>query len=529
MIEADVIVVGTGPAGVSVALPLVEAGLRVLLIDGGKQAAAQNWPGSYLALREENPTQWKTFLGPHFEALTAPQENSPKFRVPGMMPSFEGFLSGNQIATDNFVAVGSLAAGGLSNAWGSGVARFDDHDLKTYPITANDLAPSYAAVEKRVGISGRNDDLSEFFGDRMRLQQAPQLEPIFRHLLNRYDSGRRESRNGTRLRIGYARNAVLTEDLEHRSRCHRTNLCLWGCHHRSVYSAKYDLEKLLTHSNCRREEAVIASITKSGSHFTVSGTTPHGSVSFSADRVVLACGALATARFVLSLTGKVDAPVPLLTTPTAAFAILTPRMIGAPVSREGFGLAQLSFTLRLEDAYETFGNLFAAGGLPVYEFVRRTPLSRVAATRVFKQLMPALVAGNIFYPGDFSSSFVRVRSDGSLLVEGAVKPTLNAHLKKAKRALSSAFRRYGGWMLPGSFSLAENGADVHYAGSVPMKVQPAPHECNADGEVAGIPNLYVADGSALTSLPSKPHTLTIMANADRIGRKLTNRISVGVA
>ena len=32
----DVIVVGSGPAGVSAAFPLVESGLRVLMVDGGE-------------------------------------------------------------------------------------------------------------------------------------------------------------------------------------------------------------------------------------------------------------------------------------------------------------------------------------------------------------------------------------------------------------------------------------------------------------------------------------------------------------
>ena len=37
--------------------------------------------------------------------------------------------------------------------------------------------------------------------------------------------------------------------------------------------------------------------------------------------------------------------------------------------------------------------------------------------------------------------------------------------------------------------------------------------------------LYVVDGAALTRLPAKAHTLTIMANADRIARKLAQQLS----
>ena len=39
MSDPDVVIIGTGPAGVSAAYPLVEAGLQVLMIDGGRQVA----------------------------------------------------------------------------------------------------------------------------------------------------------------------------------------------------------------------------------------------------------------------------------------------------------------------------------------------------------------------------------------------------------------------------------------------------------------------------------------------------------
>ena len=36
--DFDVIIVGSGPAGVSAAFPLVESGLNVLMVDGGHHA-----------------------------------------------------------------------------------------------------------------------------------------------------------------------------------------------------------------------------------------------------------------------------------------------------------------------------------------------------------------------------------------------------------------------------------------------------------------------------------------------------------
>ncbi len=74
--------------------------------------------------------------------------------------------------------------------------------------------------------------------------------------------------------------------------------------------------------------------------------------------------------------------------------------------------------------------------------------------------------------------------------------------------------------LPGSTAILEPGADAHYAGTLPMGGGGSA-ATTADGELAGAPGLYVVDGAALPTLPATHPTLTIMANADRIGRART--------
>jgi choline dehydrogenase-like flavoprotein len=87
------------------------------------------------------------------------------------------------------------------------------------------------------------------------------------------------------------------------------------------------------------------------------------------------------------------------------------------------------------------------------------------------------------------------------------------------------FPRYGAWMLPKSFTVASPGADSHYAGTIPMRQKPDRCEADSEGQVKGLPAVYVVDGSALGEIPAKPHTLTIMANADRIARRLARRLT----
>ena len=44
----DVIIVGSGPAGISAAIPLAESGLRVLMVDGGGHASIAPQPNHFL-------------------------------------------------------------------------------------------------------------------------------------------------------------------------------------------------------------------------------------------------------------------------------------------------------------------------------------------------------------------------------------------------------------------------------------------------------------------------------------------------
>jgi hypothetical protein len=49
--------------------------------------------------------------------------------------------------------VGSLARGGLSNAWGCGVARLSAEELRDYPFPPGDIEKSYEIVTRRMGVS----------------------------------------------------------------------------------------------------------------------------------------------------------------------------------------------------------------------------------------------------------------------------------------------------------------------------------------------------------------------------------------
>jgi hypothetical protein len=57
----------------------------------------------------------------------------------------------------------------------------------------------------------------------------------------------------------------------------------------------------------------------------------------------------------------------------------------------------------------------------------------------------------------------------------------------------------------------------------------AAQTCTPDCEVRPWRDVFVADGSCLSSLPAKHCTFAVMANADRVGRIVANRLATASA
>ena len=124
--DTEVLIAGSGPSGVSVALPLAEAGRRVLILDGGRRRSALPPRGrSYHTIRRTDADQWRLFLGGNLEGLRGDHPPSPKFDAPASRFAFEGFAESQRIHGDGFAVAGSLAQGGFSNIWGAGICMWE--------------------------------------------------------------------------------------------------------------------------------------------------------------------------------------------------------------------------------------------------------------------------------------------------------------------------------------------------------------------------------------------------------------------
>lgn len=521
--DLDVIIVGSGPAGVSAAFPLVQAGLRVLMVDGGRSSRAPPLSVPYLQARERDLQQWQWMLGHDHYALRRLAALSPKMRIPQHSYIFEDFERVDKIQTEGFFAIGSLAQGGLSNAWGCGVARLSHQELIDYPFAPSELDLSYAVVTRRMGVSGATpDDLSDYFGLDDWADPPIPIDALQGRLLDRY-LRKRPLPAVSGVRLGRARVATLSIDRDERLACDLSGNCLWGCHRRSLYSSTEDIEVLKRYDTfIYRPGFIVERVARTLERPYIQGRIGTQCETLAARKVILAAGTLATTRLALLATG-VEPPVAMFSSPVAAFMLWVPALLGTPRGSE-FGLGQLAFTTNLPGEIPGYGSLFNTTGIPIAEFARFMPMTRRAAVDILRSLLSSCIVGNFYLPGRFTRARLKLNADDWLLVEGEHEDGVPVLMQAARQRLGKAFRRLGALMLPGSFTIAKPGGDIHYAGSLPMRSAPIPGETDALGQLWGMKDVHIVDGACLSALTEKPHTLTIMANADRIGRYLTDEL-----
>jgi choline dehydrogenase-like flavoprotein len=514
VLDAEILIIGSGPAGVSAAFPLVEAGRRVLMIDGdGAAASSSDAP--------EMAPAWQRALGRGLEALQGEDGLSPKLRTPAARAIVGAFHQATDIATDNFAAVGARARGGLSRIWGGYVGEFDDDDLVGWPFRLAELQPSYRAVTARIGVSGSaDDDMAAFHGLSGPVMPAPPIGPAATSIIERYRRGAPEPG----FSLGLARNALLTSDRPDRHACDLSLSCLWGCARGAIYDARQDLLALRRHANFTLiDDAYAVRLARDGDAWR---TVMQDGRSFLTSRVALAAGALGSLRLVAPLLPAESSKLPLLSSPVMAMPLLLPSLLGMPAPERGYALAQLGYAMRLSAAAGDYvtGGVYEVAALPASSFVARLPLGRRAGTAVFGALAPALTVATSYFPGRFSAncaSWTGVDGDARISIRGGFADGFAPSAAATQKRLRGIWRRLGAFALPGG-SVAMPGTDVHFGGLFPMGLDAA-NGSSRHGELNAAPGLFVVDGSVLPSVPSKFITLTIMANADRIGRYMSEQ------
>ncbi len=233
----DAIVVGSGISGGWAAKELTERGLRVLMIERGKDVEhVTGYPSARKA-------PWEY---PHRGGRTRDMEEAyPVLRrdYPLSEKNLDWWVNEKEAPyteVKRFDWYRGYHVGGRSLTWGRQSYRLSDFDFEAnasdgvavdWPIRYADLAPWYDHVERFAGIAGSVEGMPQLpdgqFQPAMPLNVAETMI-----------AGRLAKHFGGQRRIIPGRAANLTQSLPRRGRCQYRNACSLGCPHGAYFSTQ---------------------------------------------------------------------------------------------------------------------------------------------------------------------------------------------------------------------------------------------------------------------------------------------------
>lgn len=237
--QFDAIVVGSGITGGWAAKELTQAGLKVLMIERGREIVH----GEY---ENELKDPWQMPLRGAGDADLFAREYS----VQMLNRQFNEYTQGHFVNDkDNpystapgskFNWLRSYQLGGRSLTWGRQSYRWSDYDFSAnkrdgngtdWPIRYADLAPWYDKVEEFIGVSGAAEGLPQLPDGRF--QPAMALNVVEQHARKAI-----AEKFGRCMTVGRVANMTEAKPDEGRSECQNRSICARGCSFGAYFSTQ---------------------------------------------------------------------------------------------------------------------------------------------------------------------------------------------------------------------------------------------------------------------------------------------------
>ena len=548
----DVIIVGSGAGGGMSAYTLTKAGLKVLMLEAGRnydpitETPMFNIPSE--APLRGNSTPDKPF-GFYDATIDGGWEvpNEPYTIAEGSEP---------------FMWWRPRMLGGRTNHWGRISLRFGPLDFKPrsrdglgqdWPITYDELAPWYDKVERLIGVTGRAQGLLNTPDSPEGCLQPPPTPRAYEQFVTR-------GFNGLGIPVAAMHAAVLTQPLNGRAACFYATGCGRGCSIKANFQSTTVLlpPAMATGNLDIRANALVYQVDldragkAKGVTFVDRVTGEHHSVT--ARSVVLAAGACESARILLN-SKSAAFPDGLCNTHGMVGRYLMDS-VGASASGQFPALENLPPT---NDDGISLGHIYVPWWGYEKQAKKELPFPRGYHIEMGGgRSMPSMSLGGMlsFAGGDMTvgsalrddarriyGSYIGFAGRGEMIpnedcytdLDPVVKdkwgiPVLRFHWKWSEHETGQAAHmvktflevidRLGGKPTPGyqtdgKRAISRGGEIIHEVGTVRMGHSPEDSVVNAYGQSWAVSNLFVTDGAVLVSSPDKNPTLSILALAWR--------------
>jgi len=526
-----VTVVGSGASGVHFARTVLDLGHEVTMVDVGHERPDSVLPDAdFAGLRDQLADPVDYFLGASFQGVVSPGHPREYYGFPPGRDYVFRTPPGFGFHASGFAPLFSFARGGLAEVWTGGCYPFSDDDLRDFPFDHAALAPHYARVARRIGVTGVEDDLARFVPLHDGLLPPLDLDPHSAELLAGYERQRRYFHERLGCYLGRTRVATLSQPLGDRRACTYLGRCLWGCPREALYTPSMTLR------DCQAHPAFTYLPGLEVRHFRVDGERRVRSVvavpvrggapiDLPVEQLVLTAGTLQSAAIVLrsvhAATGQVVRLSGLMDNRQVLVPFVNLRRVGRRYRADRYQYHLIGLGLLADDPRtHIHGQLTTLKTALMHPIIQQLPFDLRTSLTISRAAHGALGVVNLnFHDTRREENMVTLADErGELCVAVRYSPPADEALRLAgaMRRLRAALWRLGCIVPPGMAHVRPMGASVHYAGTFPMTGEARPWTTDADGRSRDFPNLWFADGSSFPFLPAKNLTFTLMANAARV-------------
>lgn len=558
--EFDAIVVGSGITGGWAAKELTEAGLKVLMIERGREIRHQQDYATELKQPWEMP-----FRGEGDADLLAKE-----YAVQRRNRHFTEYTQ-NHFVNDaqnpyqtgegtDFTWFRSYQLGGRSLTWGRQCYRWSDYDFGAnkrdghgtdWPIRYADLAPWYDKVESFIGVSGTNEGLKQLPDGQFQPGMA--LNVVERHVREAIAQRWPERC----LTIGRTANMTEAKEAEGRAACQNRSICGRGCSFGAYFSTQSSTlpAAVKTGNLTVITDAVVESLAYDPATRRVTGvryidTRTRQRKQVGARLVFLNAGAFNSVQVLLNSvseamphglangSGVLGTHIMDHANTLAAAAIMPGfeghttygnRPTGVVVARyrnmdvmDGIGHTRgFSFQGGALQSTWTQGRRMAGIGADYKETLRHPGPWRMVLTS-FADCVPR---------SSNRLTLDRTRTDANglpqLRIDFAFGKEELAALAQAKADATEMLTAAGGKVMFGFDRPGPGGTAIHEMGGARMGHDPATSVLNAWSQAHEVANLFVTDGAQMSSSACQNPSLTYMALTARAAHAAVGMVREG--
>jgi choline dehydrogenase-like flavoprotein len=503
-IDVDLLVVGSGPAGIAAAREAVRAGRSVTVVDGGVDLEPEHRQRLERMKRADRPDPDDVAVARN--AVSATRSGVSLKRVHGSDFPYRG---AGQVETSNVSAYRSGAHGGLGNVWGAAVLPFTERDTSDWDVPRTELDAAMRRVFDYLPLSGAIDDLVDRFPVHARSIGSMPAHEQTQRLLDRLGR-RRDELAGRGVIAGRARLAVRAPD------CIGCGQCLFGCPKDAIFTPQH-----VTADLARRPGWVVRHVVDRPGwvdvHLDQRRSAPDAPTVVRAERVFLAAGTIETTRILLRSSGR-----PTLQMRDSQYFLLPllDTYGGSPRDDDPHHTLAQVF-IEIDDArlssYSVHLQVYAHN--PLYAEAVTSMLGPVA--RVFRRPIDELTSRLRVVQGylhSHESTVATASLHGETLHLRQHDPSATRRrVRRVGRRLVGLAPATGMAPVLPALSIGDFGAGMHIGAVVPVRARPVQdHHADLLGRPFGWSRIHVVDASSLPSIPATTITLNAMANASRI-------------